>query len=96
MFKAISWLFASMAITSAVGCASAYNSYSDCGVPCQYCEPASLPYTQYDECLCHSQPASRYLATTAYAVSSPAIPAPVVPFSVVEPAADPLPPNNVN
>ena len=43
------------------GCASTYHSYSGCDVDCQYCEPPPLPYTSYDNCVCHSSQVSSYL-----------------------------------
>lgn len=43
------------------GCASTYHSYSGCEVDCQYCDPAPLPYTCYDNCVCHSRQVSSYL-----------------------------------
>ena len=43
------------------GCAPAYHSYSGCCVDCKYCPPPPLPYTQYDECVCHSCAAAPYI-----------------------------------
>lgn len=45
-----------------MGCAPAYHSYSDCTVPCNYGAPPPLPYTHYDDCVCHSHAASVYVA----------------------------------
>lgn len=45
-------------MTLAVGCATAYHSYSGCYVDCQYCAPPPLPYVHYDGCDCHSCAAS--------------------------------------
>jgi hypothetical protein len=44
------------------GCAPAYHCYSGCRVPCKYCAPSPLPYTEYCGCPCHSKAAERYLA----------------------------------
>jgi hypothetical protein len=49
-------------MTLASGCAPAYHCYSGCRVPCKYCAPSPLPYTQYGGCPCHSNAAQRYLA----------------------------------
>ncbi len=51
-----------LAMTLAAGCAPAYHSYSDCYVDCQYCAPPPLPYTHYDDCVCHSCAAEKYLS----------------------------------
>ena len=53
---------APLAMGLAVGCASAYHSYSGCYVDCQYCAPPPLPYTHYEGCVCHSCAASKYLS----------------------------------
>jgi len=50
-----------------LGCAPAYHSYSGCYVDCQYCPPPPLPYTHYDECVCHSCAAQPYLHVVAAA-----------------------------
>jgi len=44
------------------GCAPAYHSYSGRYVDCKYCPPPPLPYTQYDECVCHSCAAAPHVA----------------------------------
>lgn len=53
---------ASLAIILASGCASAYDNYSGCHIDCNYCVPAPLQHTQYDNCACHSAAVSKYLA----------------------------------
>ncbi len=53
-----------LAIAVTFGCASAYHDYSECRVNCRYCAPPPLPYTHYDECVCHSCVASRHLSAT--------------------------------
>ena len=58
-------LFGLTAIAISLGCASAYHDYSECRVNCRYCAPPPLPYSHYDECVCHSCAASEYLAATA-------------------------------
>lgn len=60
--KTLVWLLGPIVIAQGMGCASSYNRYSECQVNCQYCEPAPLPYPQYESCVCHSMAASRYLA----------------------------------
>jgi len=55
-------LLAPLTVALAGGCAPAYHSNSDCRVSCKYCPPPPLPYARYDECVCHSSAASRYLS----------------------------------
>lgn len=67
-----------------LGCAPAYQSYSDCYVNCNYCPPCPLPYAQYDPCVCHATAAQPYLGYTASApepleeVEGPPVPEPDV------------------
>ena len=70
MKNASSWarLMGLLLIALMMGCASAYHDYSDCRVNCRYCEPPPLPYSHYDECVCHSSVASKYLTASPPAV----------------------------
>lgn len=70
MKNASSWarLTGLLLITLTMGCASAYHDYSDCRVNCRYCAPPPLPYSHYDECVCHSNAASQYLTASLPAV----------------------------
>ena len=66
-----------LAIPLVAGCAPAYDDYSGCRVNCRYCAPPPLPYTQFQDCVCHSCAAARYLAVQPIAeepadVASPA------------------------
>ncbi len=63
-------VLAPMVLALIGGCASAYHSYSECCIPCQYCPPPPLPYTQYSECVCHSCAASKYLAIQPQVVTA--------------------------
>lgn len=65
------WLL-SVAMTVAAGCAPAYHEYSGCCVDCGYCPPPPLPYTQYDECVCHSCAVSNYLTAAPQPVAEDA------------------------
>ncbi len=47
--------------TAVLGCAPGYRCYRGCHVDCRYCPPPPLPYSLYDECVCHSCPARPYL-----------------------------------
>jgi len=64
-------LFGVVAIASTLGCASAYRDYSECYVNCRYCAPPPLPYTHYDQCVCHSCAASKYLSNTVPPAAEP-------------------------
>ena len=50
-----------LVVLLAGGCAPAYHSYSSCYVNCKYCAPSPLPYTHYNDCVCHSCAASEYM-----------------------------------
>ena len=67
-------LLGMLAISLTMGCASAYHDYSECRVNCRYCVPPPLPYTHYDECVCHSCAASKYLTAAAPAIPTEATP----------------------
>ena len=67
--KSLPSLLASLVMVVATGCAPAYHSYSGCRVNCRYCPRAPLPYTHYDDCVCHSCAASRYLSKGLPSVS---------------------------
>jgi len=60
--KTLLCLTVAFLVTFASGCAPAYHCYSGCSVPCKYCPPSPLPYTQSGDCSCHSSVAERYLA----------------------------------
>jgi hypothetical protein len=66
-------------VTVSLGCAAAYHDYSECQVNCRYCVPPPLPYTHYDECVCHSCAASKYLTDAL-----PPAPAQVDPLNDLE------------
>lgn len=57
------WIPGLLSLTCAMGCASAYHSYSDCQIPCRYCPLPPLPYVSYPACACHSNAAIQHLAT---------------------------------
>lgn len=59
-----------IALASA-GCAPAYHSYSGACIPCRYCAPQPVPYSQYGECVCHSAAAAPYLAVPAPSIDMP-------------------------
>lgn len=57
-----SWLVLVLIFCTAVpGCAPGYRCYRGCHVDCRYCPPPPLPYSSYNEHVCHSCPARHYL-----------------------------------
>jgi hypothetical protein len=58
--KGMKW-FSTLGVILMTGCASTYHDYSGSQVDCQYCDPPPLPYTCYDNCVCHSRQVSGYL-----------------------------------
>jgi hypothetical protein len=55
-------LFLLLLVAPAGGCATSYDCYRGCRVPCQYCPPPPLPYPSYCGCPCHSAAASAHLS----------------------------------
>jgi hypothetical protein len=47
------------------GCAPSHQRYYGCHVPCKYCAPAPLPYTEYHGGPCHSCAAAKYLSNSS-------------------------------
>jgi hypothetical protein len=63
-----------MVLSLTMGCASAYHDYSECRINCRYCAPPPLPYMQYNECVCHSCAASKYLMPVTAPTPAEALP----------------------
>ena len=61
------WLrwFLLPALLLAAGCNAAYHRYADCRPGCEYCAPAPLPHTFYQDRGCHSCAAGEYLLPAA-------------------------------
>ncbi len=66
---------AALTVILAAGCAPAYHSYSGCYIDCNYCVPPPLPYTHYEDCVCHSCAASPYLSLESQSVKGDTDPA---------------------
>ncbi len=57
-------LCGSLLLSLCAGCTT-HQRYYGCHVPCKYCAPPPLPYTEYKGCPCHSCAAEKILAGAA-------------------------------
>lgn len=71
------------------GCASAYNCYEGCSVPCKYCPPAPLAYSQFCGNPCHSNAAEPYLWGVTRPAGNPVTPAAPLPAPESESESQP-------
>lgn len=86
MFTQYATILGFLSLASALGCASAYQRYSGCQVPCRNCPLPPLPYVSYPACVCHSNAAMQYIAApTTYVVPDETPQADVPPLSTVTP-----------